>query len=383
MKQLSLIGLVFLTLTACKKEKDPESQPTANYYTFAGGMGTNDNSTCLSSDGNLLICGNTGYGADISVLKITKSGTQVWRTDFDAGALSSAKGIVEKNGEIFVCGTTHRNAGSQIDVLLIKLNASGDTIWTKTYGSTDDDYGSNIIATSDGNILISGFTNSFGAGSFSDIYLIKVDLQGNLLWETSYPNADQETAFHLLETQNGEYLVTGTDEDPSDSGRSLLLLKVSASGQQLWAQKIGPVWKWGFSTIELASGELVTCGQRTIPFQQTQVMLVKTDNLGNVIWEKEYGSSDFGISEEGNSVKQNPDGTFTICGSVYDINNGQTKIILLKADENGNQVWFKKFNDYYGGNALNLLKDGNDNILTGNRNGEMFMTKTDSDGNYK
>lgn len=107
-------------------------------------------------------------------------------------------------------------------------------------------------------------------------------------------------------------------------------------------------------------------------------MLIKTDNLGNVIWAKEFGES---ASEEGSSIKQNPDGTFTITGRTQI--NGQTKIILIKTDENGNQLWFKKFNDYYGGNALNLLKDGDDNILTGNRNDGIFMTRTDGNGNYK
>ena len=61
----------------------------------------------------------------------------------------------------------------------------------------------------------------------------------------------------------------------------------------------------------------------------------------------------------------------------------QSKVILIKIDENGNQLWFKKFNDYYGGNALNLLKDGDDNILTGNRNEGIFMTRTDGNGNFK
>lgn len=377
MKQSTLLAILFLFVAACKKEK-PEQPATANYHSFTGDMGTNDNSTCYSNDGNLLICGNNR--SDLSILKITKWGSQIWQKNFNAGIQSEASSIIELNGEIFLCGKTGKNySSSNYDVLLVKTNASGDTIWTKTYGSTDEDYGQHIIRTSDGNILMSAITYGFGAGSFCDIYLIKVDTDGNVLWETSYANPDQEWAFHLMETQNGEYLVTGTEEDPGDSGRSLLLLKVSASGQQLWSKKIGPIWKWGFSAIETASGDLVICGQQYVPWSVTQVMLVKTDHLGNVIWEKEYGEDT--KSEKSYSVKQNPDGTFTICGSVS-TGNGE-KIILIKADDNGNQLWFKKFNDYNGGIALNLLKDGNDNILTGNRNGGMFLTRTDGDGNYQ
>jgi hypothetical protein len=379
MKRLSLLGILLLSFTACKKDSDPESQPTANYNTFPGSIGSNDNSTCFSSDGNLLICGNTGYGADLSVLKITKTGTQIWRKDFNAGIMSTATGITERNGEIFVCGQTQRNyALNKADVLLTKLSATGDTIWTKTYGTTEDDHGRNIIATSDGNILISGITYGFGVVTYCDIYLIKVDPDGNILWEASYPDIEQEVAYNLMETQNGEYLITGTNEDTDNSGRQLYLLKVNASGQQVWNKKIGSAWKWGYSSIETASGDLLICGEQYNPFQTSQVMLIKTDNLGNVIWSKEFGES---ASEEGNSIKQNPDGSFTITGRTQI--NGQSKVILIKIDENGNQLWFKKFNDYYGGNALNLLKDGDDNILTGNRNEGIFMTRTDGNGNFK
>lgn len=382
MKHFTILALLFLFgLSSCKKEKNPESGPTAKYFTFSGSMGVADNSTCLLNDGNLVICGN--LSDQLSVLKVTKTGSQIWRTDFNAGSISSASGITEQNGEIFVCGKTLRNyASHRSDILLAKLSASGDTLWTKTYGSVEADYSTNIIATSDGNLLISGKTEGFGAGTFGDLYLIKVDSDGNVLWEASYPDQDQESPFHLLETQNGEYLVTGTNQDNSQS-TELYLLKVNASGQQLWAKKIGPpTWKWGLSTIETSTGDLVTCGYHSTNFQN-QILLVKTDNLGNVLWEKEYGKTGFGNSEQGNSIKENADGTFTITGSAFDFATEQRRIMLMKTDQNGNQIWFKKFTDLYEGTGLNLLKDNDDNIITGNRNGNMFMIKTNSDGVYK
>jgi hypothetical protein len=168
----------------------------------------------------------------------------------------------------------------------VKTNSSSDTIWTKTYGGSDEDYGYQIINTSDGNILLCGISYSFPSQSFADIYLIKVNYNGDTLWSRTYPDQDQEVPFHLLETQNGEYLITGTNEDNSQY-RELYLLKVSATGQQIWNKKIGPpAWKWGYSTIELANGDLLTCGQHTNS-GYSQVLLVKTDNLGNVIWEQE------------------------------------------------------------------------------------------------
>jgi hypothetical protein len=383
MKQLAIFILTVWVVVSCKNDSTPtpEPEPEPNYFTFAGQIGINDNSTVVSYDNNLIIYGN--ISSKLSILKITKSGTEIWRKDFAAGNMSSGKSIVEdSNHDLFICGATNRNYSvSRQDVFLIKANSTGDTIWTKTYGGTESDYGQCIITTSDGNILIAGKTESFGAGSFGDIFLVKVNSNGDTIWTNSYSDQDQEVSFHLLETQNGEYLITGTNEDSSNP-RELYLLKVSSNGAQLWNKKIGPAdWKWGFSTIELSNGDLITCGEHTTS-GYSQVLLVKTDNLGNEIWEKEFG--EINLSEIGYSIKQNSDGTFTITGSSYDVSTMRLDIILLKVDQSGNQLWLKKFGSSSDDSGENLLKDNNDdNLITGNYNGNIFFTRTDNNGKFK
>jgi hypothetical protein len=300
--------------------------------------------------------------------------------------MSSSSGIMETNShDFFIVGETFRNYSRTMkDVLLVKTNNMGDTIWTKTYGGINSEYGANIIQTSDGNILLSGKTESFGAGSVGDIYLIKVRTNGDILWSKSYPDPNQEEPFHLLETKNGEFLVTGTDENVEADPRELYLLKVDINGEKLWNKTIGSVsWNWGFSTIELPDGDLLTCGQHNSKEGYSQVLVVKTSNTGNPIWQKEYGEEY--LSEKGNSLKQNSDGTFTISGASYDVNTGKNDIILLKIDSNGNQIWLKSFgysiSDEWG---INLCKDTNeDNIITGDYSDYIIMTKLDSAGNFK
>jgi len=178
MKQPLIIILCFVFLFSCKKDKKDNipvtPEPTVTnptYYTCEGRIGTMDNSSLLSSDGNIVMCGNT-FPFICSVLKISKSGLLSWRTDFDPGPSSTAYGITELNKNLFVCGSTDRNyITSKKDVLLAKLNSSGDTIWTKTYGSMENDFGYCVIKTSDNNLLISGHTFQ-NTGNASDIYLI-------------------------------------------------------------------------------------------------------------------------------------------------------------------------------------------------------------------
>lgn len=226
---------MLLLITACKKD-NIETQGKPTYYSYNGFIVTNDNSTLMSFDNSLIICGISGNY--ISILKISKTGEQIWQKDIDGENQSFASGITEtSNHDLFICGQTSRNySKSKDDILLIKTNMFGDTVWTKTYGGSESEYGINIISTSDGNLLISGTTDSFGAGSFGDIYLIKVNTNGDTLWTKSFSDQGQEVPFNLLETQNGEYLVTGTNEDNSNP-RELYLLKVNQNGTQIWNKK--------------------------------------------------------------------------------------------------------------------------------------------------
>jgi len=368
--------------SSCKK--DPEdpiiTDPKPIIYSFQGEIGANANSTIISMDNNLLICGNTPGG--ICILKISKTGSQIWRKDYNTGDGSSASGIAQSgNQDVFICGSTYRNEIiSKADVLLIKTTSSGDTLWTKTYGGSKDDFGSYIISTFDGNLLICGISRNSTFDAFGNIFLIKVDTNGNTLWTRTYVE-DQEIPFHVLQTQNGEYLVTGTIHDTT-SIRKMYLLKVGDDGIQNWSRKIESTRaRWALSTVELPNGELATCGLIDTDGLD-QISLVKTDDKGNVIWEKEYGE-DY-LSEKGSAIQVNADGTFIITGHSFENHSGQTGIVLLKVDENGDQLIRKDFGFAFIDYGRNILKDNNDdNIITGQYNGGIFMTRTDNNCVFK
>jgi hypothetical protein len=388
MNKLIFILFVIICCTSCTKDHEGSGNE-GNYYTFRGEIGTNDNSTIITSDSNIVICGNCG--GFICIIKVSKEGNLIWRKDLNEGSGTTAEAIVESyDGSFYICGSTNR--GSQYgtySVLLVKTNSSGQSLWSNTYGGHGDDYGSQILVSMDNNIVICGFTYSFNAGGMSDIYLVKVDSKGDTLWTKSYHDDDQEIPFHFMQTRNGEYLVTGTNEDNSQDSE-LYLLKTDVSGNKIWDKKIGPpTWKWGYCTLELNNGDLLTCGHHTVGEGYSQVLMVKTDAQGNVFWESEIGESN--LSFKANAMKQNSDGTFTITGSSYDVSTMTDDILLLKTDQSGNQIWLKKFGGKATDWGINIIKDDNDvNIITGTtfsngddpQEGNIFMIRVDSSGNF-
>jgi regulation of enolase protein 1 (concanavalin A-like superfamily) len=315
--------------------------------------------------------------------------------------MAKGQAIIQSNNQdLFICGYTYRNrATGESDVLLIKTNSNGDTLWTKTYGGNLSDNGSYIINSSDGNIVICGTSCSYTSEVYNDIYLVKVNTNGDTLWTKTYRDHEQEIPYHLMQTENGEYLITGRNdgEDEVEIGdvycanpSSLLhLLKVDIDGNKLWHKNIGThCWNEGYSTLELTNGDLLTCGRETDDFY-TQLWLVKIDNLGNVIWERNLG--DVNNATIGYSMAKNSDNTYTVLGTSNDESNPDD-VIILKIDQQGDVIWSKKFGGQKQDWGFNIIKDSNDdNIITGMTysygqgasDGNIFMTKTDGLGNFK
>jgi hypothetical protein len=375
MKYLLLLSTVIIVCTSCKKEpEDPiiVPEPTPTIITFQGQIGENDNSTIAAFDNSLLICATSG--SDISLLKISTTGSPIWRKDFDAGHGSCASALTEtSNHDIFICGTTARNDHqTKSDILLIKTNSSGDTLWTKSYDGSEEENGFYIMTTDDGNLLLCG-TSDKGYESSRDIFIVKVNMDGDILWRRTYNLPGQEEPYHILQTQQNNYLVTGSNGDTTDI-RRLYFLLVDDYGTPLWNKTIGSeLGNRGYSTAELSNGELITCGS-IIKDGYAQILLLKTDADGNEIWQRNYGESY--ASDFGKAIHVNADGTFVITGGSTNEHTGHDDIVLLHASAQGEQLCRTDFGNALNEYGQNIVQDtSGDYLITGEYFGKIFFTR--------
>jgi hypothetical protein len=396
MKKIKLIVLILLILASCSKDNFEVINDLSTLFTTDGEIGSYDNSTLITKDNNLIICGNQNTKG-IVVLKIAKSGELVWKTEFMKGYECNASSIYEnENEEIFVCGSlkmSNTTLGLS-DVYIVKMSKKGDTLWSRTYGTSEIERGYQVINSGDDCLLISGTFEKHGA-STDCLYLIKIDYDGDTIWTKTYEETSiGVTPYHLLKTNSGDFLLTGTYW--VEDGRVLYSSMFDVEGNKLWDKQLGPVWRWGYCTIELPNNKFLTCGRQN-SFGTTQLMLVKTDNSGNILMEKEYGSED--LSEEGYSMILNSDNSITISGSSYSSTKPDNNILLLKVDQDGNQIWLKKIGDpginEWGSNLIMDVDD--DFFLTGTISNiredeethetiiymrKIYMTRFNKDGDY-
>jgi hypothetical protein len=152
-----------------------------------------------------------------------------WRTyggtgDDDGGSVKQTS-----DGGYIVAGLTESFGAGNWDVYLIKTSASGDTLWTKTYGGPNYDWGSSVQQTSDGGYIITGTTESFGAGN-GDVYLIKTNISGDTLWTRTYGGADDELGCSVQQTSDGGYIVASTTYSFGAGSADVYLIKTDANG---------------------------------------------------------------------------------------------------------------------------------------------------------
>ncbi|MFA5033015.1 MAG: hypothetical protein WC614_08350 [bacterium] len=227
-------------------------------------------------------------------------------------------------------------------ILFIILTATNlfasapDTLWTRTYGGTEGDEGWSAQQTSDSGFIITGYTNSFGAGN-GDVYLIKTNSSGDTLWTRTFGGTSSDNAHSVQQTFDSGFIVAG-----SEGTGGVYLIKTNSSGDTLWTKTYGGNdMNWGNSVQQTSdSGFIITGG--TFSFgvgtpNYSNVYLIRTNFLGNTIWTKTYGGP---YGDCGTSVQQTADGGFIITGTTLSVYGG---VYLIKTNSSGDTVWTKTF----------------------------------------
>lgn len=188
-----------------------------------------------TTDGGFIITGLTSsYGAgdfDVYLIKINAIGKTIW-TKVIGGKKSDAGRSVQQttDGGYIITGFTESLVEKEnFDVYLIKTDAAGDTLWTKTFGGSGSDVGYSVQQTTDGGYIIAGETSSFGNESF-DVYLIKTDFNGKTLWTRTFGSSGNDVGRSVQQTTDGGYIITGWTDGMGAGGIDVLLIKTDAEG---------------------------------------------------------------------------------------------------------------------------------------------------------
>jgi hypothetical protein len=326
--------------------------------------------------------------------------------NFGGSGNESAQAIVKtSDGGFAILGYTgsingdiSTKAEEENDYWLLKFDENSNLQWNKTYGGSKDDIGQSLAQTSDGGFILTGYSmSSDGDASknegFHDNWILKLDAQGNLEWESSYGFSGHDHSYDILEASQGGYFFTGflditsaRADGNTEKGNSL----TSHGVGEFWGTKIdeeGSVqWRGYFGgtnndrahgVVQTNDGGFVMAGfTESDDFDISNTngsydfWVVKVDAFGNLIWEQSFGGEGIEVSYD---IAKTADNGFVVVGNTFStngdilLNHGESDMWMIKLDEEGNLIWEQT----YGGSQFDLAqavvqsKDGGF-LITGN-----------------
>ncbi|RJQ50056.1 MAG: hypothetical protein C4538_00845 [Nitrospiraceae bacterium] len=284
--------------------------------------------------------------------------------------------------DYIIVGTTDVNPDEKeidYEIYLIKLDANGNEVWKKTFGGSGNDTGESVYQTSDGGFIIAGSTTSFGSGQ--NVYLVKTDKDGNKEWESSEGRlADEEGQSVRQTVPDGGYVVVGSTNSFA-SGEDVYLLKTDMSGKREWDQHYGGSSnEWGNSVIQTSDGNfLIAASGEGVNDMYIIKVNASVPDEGSVLWQQSLGGTGYYY---GNSVEQTSDGGYIITGDAS-IDGSNYDISLIKTKEDGSKIWEKTFGgtaDPDHGYDVHQTTDGGFIITGVFANKDVYLIKTNENG---
>lgn len=186
-----------------------------------------------TSDGGYIATGYTTLNGmdtsqDIYLVKTDENGNEMWTRRYGGNRVESGSSVqVTFEGGYIISGYTETFGPGYYDVYIIKTDINGDSLWTKAYGWTGEDYGNSVHQTLNGGYIVAGSTKPFNSGYDEvDIYVLLLDTKGDTLWTKTYGGAKREKAYSVQQTSDRGYVIVGYTQSYGGGGSDVYLIKI-------------------------------------------------------------------------------------------------------------------------------------------------------------
>jgi hypothetical protein len=331
---LSVLLTTFCLLPAVLSAQAPDTLWTKTYGDWHEDGGFSIDQT---TDGGYIVTGSIFViqknDYDLWLLKTDSLGDTLWTKTYGGDEWDYGVSIQQTPDHGYIiAGQTESYGPGYTNIWLLKADSLGDTLWTKTYGGTGNQYTYSVKKTMDSGYIISGCTNSYGAGGL-DAWLIKTDSLGDTLWTKVYGGYYHDVASSVIQTPDMGYAFTGLTQL-----MDLYIVKTDSLGSMQWAKCYAGInVEWGYDIQETpGSGYIIIGITSSLGAGAGDIWLLKTDSLGDTLWTKTYGGED---EDFGYAIDRTSDGGYILAGYTESIGAGARDVYVIKTDSLGGERW--------------------------------------------
>ncbi len=336
-RSTSTVLILFFALTIISSVLAQEIQWT---QTYGGPDQDGGESMVLTSNGGIVIAGfkSSNNLKDILIMKADASGNEIWSRTYNLGLNDWGRSLKQtQDGGFIIAGMTEVNPQT-FDPFLIKTDSTGIMQWQKQYdyGFGDDDRGHAVWQTSDGGYIIAGQTWLMH-GSFGnyDMYVIKTDMNGNVQWKKVFyrENEGGDVALAVQQLSDSGFIIGGFTQSSSWAS---YIIRTDSLGNAIWSNIYEGSWQSECYDIQATpDGGFILTGTETSFQTDSDLLIIKLDANGNLIWKKIYGTVD---AEQGESIQQLQDGGYIIAG-MSSHGAGGYDMYVVKTNSTGDSLW--------------------------------------------
>ncbi len=291
------------------------------------------------------------------------------------------------DGGYIVTGYTESYGAGQEDIYLIKTDSYGNTIWTRTFGDTMGDHGFSVQQIFDDGYIVAGITSSYGAGS-QDAYLIRTTSSGDTVWTRTFGGSGSDQFYSARLSPANKIVATGSTR-PVGGNCDVFLVQTDPFGNTIWTRTFGGTGHDYASSVDYTSdgGWIVAGSTWSFGAGASDFYLIKTNDLGDTQWSATYGTADI---EAASCVQQTTDGGYIVAGYTESSQQYSRDVYVVKTDNNGNIQWTETYGGANNDFAHSIQQTADEGyIIAGvsyssvDAGGDAYVIKIDSEGNVQ
>lgn len=283
---------------------------------------------------------NSTYTQSIDSLLQTMS----WKKNFIVKRSEIAYSIaVTPTDNYLMAGRIQSKGTDNFDAWVVKLDSNGNVLWEKTFGGKDYDVAQNITVTPTGEYLIVGTTQSKGAGGF-DAWVIKLDKNGEKIWDKAFGGKKKDEVYSIKVTPKGEYIVVGYTYSKGAGYSDVWVIKLNKNGRKIWDKTYGgEKVDFAYSAVVTPDNEYLVAGRtHSQGLGYSDIWVIKLDKNGKKIWDRTYGGR---RADRAYDITMTHKGEYIVVGDTNSQGEARRNAWVVKIDKKGEKIWDKVLGD--------------------------------------